>query len=221
VVPEEFPSLAAPEEISQFRSGEPAIVLTEARGIYRCYAGRELPHLVRPTGLECRVEIRDKAARYLEIEFAEPLQHAQIEVLGHREGAEPSILEARQRANRVDVTWSEPDLSWIEVRVRRHIHAAPMIQRIRTGQSTIVDRALWASSFRATSSGGATFAPRTLYYLQPAGRTIQLCEAHTRVLSVERSQIQGTPSAVTLRGTLSTVRHSVLRALERIAMRMR
>ncbi len=197
-LPANHPSLSADESVSQFRAGEPAIVWREATGGYQelhqhewYHASWHHHHLRTRYGMMYMVP--NTATRLMSIQFSEPLNGFEVEVIGYRfrYGESVSLLNKRVGSDHIDVEWYEGGIESIEIIVHRHLHDAPFIQRARFGQRVVPD---------ALPSTPSQFrAPRTLYYQQQPGVDVALCDRLARPLSVDATEITGTPSVVTLR----------------------
>lgn len=108
--------------------------------------------------------------RALEVHFAAPLDGARV-------GAPPHAPNRRVRGDRVLFTWLRP-VDHLTVEVHQHFRSTPIVRQARAGSPAVV----------------AGTRPGVLYYKQPPGRRVLLCDAPERTLAVapdaELSQAQ-------------------------------
>ena len=112
--------------------------------------------------------------RALEIVFAEPLDGARV--------ASSLAGERRVRGRRVLLSWHAP-VERVSVDVHQHLRRTPVVRTARAGSPSVV----------------AGTQPGVLYYKQPLGSKIALCEAPERVLAVDRDVTPDVARPVSLR----------------------
>jgi len=189
-LPKSHPTLTAPEHLAQFRTGEMALVWADAPDGYR---SGHTHFLHGRYGMS--YPVLDPSVRLVHIEFAEPLNGTEVDVNGYRFslGEWSRLWHKRLRGSTLDLDWVDPGMQALEVVVHSHFRDEPLIRRVRLGQRVIVDEQRWTpSQFRA---------PHTLYYLHPGNQTIALCDGAVALPTVDRSQLQGIPTAVSVNPT--------------------
>jgi hypothetical protein len=183
-IPDEAPGLAAPPDVHQFRSDEPALLIDEDAnsffGASDVGAGKVELTFHLPAG-----------ARHLELEFAKPIQGAKVEATGYR-GPHPYPLlgETRIRDNSFALDWEISDVHTVKVKIHHHFRPKPVLKHWRIGQWVVVSKLEAMTAFSA---------PRSLWYFHPGGRQLELCHAPSQTLRVERRKLVGAPSVVTAR----------------------
>lgn len=184
VLPEEAPALAAPADVDQFRSGEPAFLFEEDAS---AYLGANEGHPGR-TSYDFRVP-RD--ARRLELGFLGDLRGAKVDAVAHAGGrAFPLLDEKRLAGTQLAVEWRMADVDHVVVSVHHHLREKPVVRTWRVGRllKPGEDSAM-PEAFRA---------PRSLYFLHPGGRRLELCDAPGRRLQLTRWPEGHTATEVTL-----------------------
>jgi hypothetical protein len=183
-VPDDAPALAAPEGVEQLRSDEPFTLwyLDEAGGPSSWeHSGS--------TQLDFRLDVPLVLAASeldrLEVEFARPLDGAEVDATGDdRAGSSWSVplwQRRRVRGERILLNWDEHQVGTLHLRVHHHLRRPPLVMRWRAGRETRLLQEPWIPRrFRL---------PRTLFYLQPAGRAIELCQAPERPLGARAASL--------------------------------
>jgi hypothetical protein len=172
-LPEEAPALAAPEDVDQFRSGEPALFLQEDAS---AYLGADTKHPGRMLYV-FRVPLD---ARRLELGFLEDLRGAKVDAVAYRSGnTYPLLDEKRLAGTQLSLDWTMEGVEVVKVSVHHHFREKPVVRSWR------VVRKLKPSE---TPTMPAAFrAPRSLYFHHPGGgRRIELCDAPGRALRLTR-----------------------------------
>ncbi|QSQ19601.1 hypothetical protein JY651_30340 [Pyxidicoccus parkwayensis] len=184
-LPPEAPALAAPEDVDQFRAGEPVrLVESDAKA----YVGASSP---KPGRMAYTFRFPRGTSR-LEVSFLEPLRGAKVDATASAEGRTfPLLSERRQSGNTLVLDWNAADVDGVVVEVHHHLRERPVVRAWRTGRSVWPER---------EDSVPATFkAPRSLYFLHPGGgRYVTLCQAPGRMLSLSHWPAEGAPSMVSL-----------------------
>jgi hypothetical protein len=184
VLPDEAPALAAPEDVDQFRSGEPALFLLEDAS---AYLGADKEHPGR-MAYDFRVP-RD--ARRLELGFLEDLRGAKVDAVAYRGGrAFPLLDEKRLGGTQLALEWTMEGVDLVRVSVHHHLREKPVVRTWR------VVRLLKPSE--APAMPEAFRAPRSLYFHHPGGRRLELCEAPGRALRLTRWPEGNSVTQVTL-----------------------
>jgi hypothetical protein len=185
-LPEEAPALAAPEDVDQFRSGEPTR-LSESDP--RAYVGATKPS---PGRMAYTFRVRPGTTR-LEVSFLEPLRGAKVDATASTaDGTFPLLSERRQAGASLVLDWYAEHVDGVVVEVHHHLRERPVVRSWRT------DRRIWPE--REASVAEAFKAPRALYFLHPGGgRTVSLCQAPGRTLSLTRWPLEGVPTSVPLK----------------------
>lgn len=172
-LPADAPTLAADLDISQLRAGEP-VWLTEpwrfdGVGITRYHPGRT----------EYSFAVTPASRGSFELSFAQELAGAKVDVWANTNTGTLWLWhENRVAYNDISVRWNGPQVHWVVVRVHHHLRREPLVQRFRASREAQFTKESWLpSEFRT---------PRSLYYYQPAGRSLTLCDAPGRELSVEQ-----------------------------------
>jgi hypothetical protein len=186
-LPETAPALAAPEDVDQFRTGEPALAFEEDPG---AYVGASEEHLGR-MAYTFRVP-RD--ARRLELGVLEPLRGAKVDVVAYAGSrAFPLLDEKRHAGTEVAAVWSMDGVDRVVVRIHRHFREKPVVRTWRVGRQVGPGtQGLVPEGFRT---------PRSLYFRHPGGRRLELCEAPNRPLAFSLGRLGEAPHEVTLTRT--------------------
>ncbi|NMO19322.1 hypothetical protein HPC49_17525 [Pyxidicoccus fallax] len=186
-LPEEAPALAAPEDVDQLRSGEPAR-LSESDP--RAYVGATKP---KPGRMAYTFRVPPGTTR-LEVSFLEPLRGAKVDATASTVGGGtfPLLSERRQAGASLTLEWYGDTVDGVVVEVHHHLRERPVVRAWRT------ERPVWPE--REPSVTAAFRAPRALYFLHPGGgRTVLLCQSPERALRLTRWPLEGTPTPVSLK----------------------
>jgi hypothetical protein len=183
-IPDAAPALSAPPNVDQFRTGEASVVWESDEGEYE--GADEIRH-----GLVVYRFRLPRNARLLEVEFGEPLEGAKVAAYGIAgESRYPLLHGKRSKGGSFLLEWEQPGLDYVFIEVHRHLRPVPTVRHFHIGRMAVLSNEQWLDpGFRA---------PRTLYFLHPGGRTVELCNAPARRLSVKRTSITGAPATVTL-----------------------
>lgn len=184
-LPPEAPALAAPEDVDQFRVGEPAL-LRESDP--RAYVGATKPS---PGRMAYTFRVPPGTTR-LEVSFLESLRGAKVDATASA-GARvfPLLSERRKASEALVLDWYAADVDGVVVEVHHHLRERPVVRSWRTGRS------VWPE--REASVPAAFKAPGALYFLHPGGgRYLTLCQTPGRTLSLSRWPAEGAPAAVAL-----------------------
>jgi hypothetical protein len=188
-LPAEAPSLAAPGDIDQFRSDEPAWVWEDDRADTRAYRAG-------PGSASLEIDVSD-GARAAEVELAQPLDGARVEIDGDRPSADPlPLLRRRVSGDRLRVEWDDPAVSRLRLTIRHHLRPRPVISHARTARRiALTARAGTPPAFRRNGS---------LYFRQPQGPPLLLCNAPNRLLSMHVTSLDDAPRDAKLQHRFST-----------------
>lgn len=169
VLPDEARALAAPEGVDQFRADEGLTIVDERSGVsLQGYSG----------GLGVTVFEFPLGAggRSLDLRFAEPLRGAKVDVTASSElGAMSLLREQRVGGATLSLSWGQNDVSSVTVRVHDHLRRDPVLLGWKSVRHVPADRAGLSPAFTLR---------RSLYYRQPAGPVVPLCNAPEQVLTV-------------------------------------
>ncbi len=184
-VPDGAPALAAPGDVRQFRTGEGAWLLehdpSAYQGMSRDRAGRTTYRFQLP-----------REARRLDVQFAEDLRGAKVDAVATAGGRRFTLLDGRRVADkRMPVEWGVPGVEWLELTVHQHLRPVPVVAAWTVAR--------WVDLGAELDIPPAFRVTRSLYYLHPGGRTVELCHLPGQVPSVERGALIGTPVSVTVR----------------------
>jgi hypothetical protein len=176
VLPADAPSLAAPDDIDQFRPYEAARVFDSDAWTF---AGTDEPV---PGRLDYRFRMA-KGSQRLELEFLEPLRGAKVDIIAYSGGRElPLLRERRVAGQSLDTAWSVPDVDTVVVSVHHHFREKPVVARWKvTRQEVLANDPDVPASFKLG---------RSLYYRQPENRRIELCQAPGRTLGLELKNLE-------------------------------
>jgi hypothetical protein len=185
-LPEGAPHLAAPEGVAQFRSGERAQVVEAAPDAYRGTTdvgrGKLALHFAVPPG-----------ATHLQLDFLEPLHGMKVDATVSTPGrALPLLRERRVGGNSLALAWELPDAERVTVTLHYHLRTPPVLHRWHVQRD--------ARPAEVGALPAAFRQPHALYYLQPEGRPLVLCQAPARRLAVDVRALrpEQVPDAVTL-----------------------
>jgi hypothetical protein len=184
LLPEGAPALAAPEDVDQFRSGEPALLLQEDAS---AYLGADRP---RPGRMAYTFRVPRDAHR-LELGFLEDPRGAKVDAVAYAGGrAFPLLDEKRHSGARLSLEWTMEGVDRVVVSVHHHLREKPVVHTWRVG------RVLKPGEDPSVSE--AFRASRSLYFRHPGGRRLVLCDAPGRRLQLARGPEGSTATEVTL-----------------------
>jgi hypothetical protein len=168
-LPREAPALAAPAGVPQFRSGEWLAVVDDRSELY--LAG--VPALPGSTRFDFEL---GAGGRSLELRFEQPLRGAKVDVSAWGPSGPMTLLhEQRVGASTLTLAWGANDVESVSVRVHQHLREPPVVRGLRSV------RRLRAS---ALPLGPPFKLARSLYYLQPPGQPVRLCQEPDRSLEL-------------------------------------
>jgi hypothetical protein len=187
-LPADAPALAADSDIAQLRTGEPAW-LTEPWHYEGAFLDRQ--HVGKT---EYSFSLTPSTRGEFQLYFVESLAGSKVDVWAYTNSGTLWLWKERRIGdNEVQVRWDGPRVATVVVRVHHHLRGEPPVQRFRLiREMQPVEQSWLPSEFRV---------PRSLYYYQPAGRELTLCDAQGRQLTVEQELIAkaGAPQATTVR----------------------
>ncbi len=183
-LPDTAPALAAPEDVEQFRTGEPALAFEEDP---RAYTGATEEHLGR---MAYTFQV-PRDARRLELGFLEPLRGAKVDVVAYAGSrAFPLLDEKRHAGSEVAAVWSMEGVDSVVVRIHRHFREKPVVRTWRVGRQV-------GPGAEGLVPEGLRM-PRSLYFRHPGGRRLLLCEAPNRPLTFSLGRMVESAREVTL-----------------------
>jgi hypothetical protein len=168
-LPDDARALAAPEGVAQFRSDEWVTVVDERSELFlsgaESFGGRTSFELTLGEG-----------GRSLEVHFERPLRGAKVDVTAWGPmGAMTLMNEQRVGGATLALTWGANDVRVVTVRVHEHLRERPVVRAYRSVRQAPAATLHDSPAFRL---------PRSLYYLQPVGPLVTLCDEPGRVLIV-------------------------------------
>ncbi|MFP2931139.1 hypothetical protein ACLESO_39285 [Pyxidicoccus sp. 3LG] len=184
-LPEDAPALAAPEDLDQFRMGEPARLLESDP---RAYVGATKSS---PGRMAYTFRVPPGTTR-LEVAFLESLRGAKVDATASAGGRTfPLLSERRQPGASLVLEWYAADVDGVVVEVHHHLRERPVVRSWTTGRS------VWPE--REASVPASFKAPRALYFRHPGGgRYVSLCQSPGRTLTVWRWPSEGAPAPALL-----------------------
>lgn len=185
VLPAGAPALAAPADVDQFRSGEPALLFEQDAS---AYTGADSEH---PGRMAYRFRV-PRDARRLELGFLEDLHGAKVDAVAYAGGRSFPLLDERRLAGtQLALDWTMEGVDHVVVSVHHHLREKPVVREWRVGRRLEPGEApAMPQSFRA---------PRSLYFRHPGGRRLELCDAPGRELRLSRWPESANATEVTLR----------------------
>lgn len=179
-LPPEAPALSAPAGVPQFRPGEPVTVTGAHPGAARASEGH------RPGSTVFAFPV-GPGAHELTVRFAHPLRGAAVDVdAWGPQGALPLWRAERVPGDALALRWGDAEVREVQVRVHQHLREPPVVRgwesvRVLPGEALVA-----SAAFRL---------PRSLYYLQPRGPAVLLCDDPGRGLGVPEGEVP--PEAAT------------------------
>lgn len=160
-LPDDARSLSAPANIDQFRSDGWVTIVDERSEQYlageKVFPGRTL--FVFPTG---------EGATSFEVRFTRPLRGAKVDVIAWGAAGEMTLMhEQRVGGDTLSLTWGAAGVRNLTVRVHEHLRESPVVHGYRAVRRVPASTLNDSPAFRL---------PRSLYYLQPNGPAVTLCE---------------------------------------------
>jgi hypothetical protein len=167
-------ALAAPEGIDQFRSNEPVTLIQSHSSVF--LAGTD--DGVGVTSFDFHL---GDGGRSLEVTFTKPLRGAKVDVNATSNLGWMSLMEQRRQGGAtLALTWGATNVSRVTVRVHQHLRNAPVLASWTTVRRLPTSRIAMSEAFRLD---------RSLYYWQPAGPAVVLCNAPGRELKMREEAI--------------------------------
>lgn len=169
-LPDDARALAAPEGVDQFRADDGVTVVDDRSGLYLAghSDGLGVTQFDFPLG---------GGGRSLEVRFANSLRGAKVDVTAHGEfGAMALMREERVGASSLSLTWGQNEVQSVTVRVHGHLRKEPVLLGWRSVRRVAIERLPVSAAFRLR---------RSLYYRQPAGGPVTLCQDPGRELAVK------------------------------------
>lgn len=184
VIPAETPALAASVEIDQFRPGDEVEVIDDHLDVFLAGSHIDLGRTffeLNSCGGACR----------LEATFRDPLRGTKVDVTSWALGQPMSLLnEQRLPGKQLNVQWSDLGQRQIAIRVHNHLRDDPVLQSWVTTCRLNADKLPVSDAYRLT---------RSLYYFQPRGSPVLLCERPGVVPKVHRKNLPtGLPKATSV-----------------------
>lgn len=184
-LPEEVPGLAAPADLDQFRSGEPAWLVEQNPKGY-------LGATDQGRGRMDYLFLVPADTKRLVVAFVAPLRGAKVDASASGGGRMFPLWDERRVAeNEVTLEWDLPGVEHVVIRVHHHLRPVPVVARWRTAR--------WVDLASDTSVPAAFRVTRSLYFRHPGGRTVELCDLPGQPPSVDRARLQGAAVTATLR----------------------
>ena len=184
VLPDDAPALAAPADLEQFRAGEHAVLREEDP--QNVYLGASRQH---PGRMAYTFRLPSGTSR-VDLDFLDSLEGAKVDATvyaGPR--AYPLLSERRQSGRQLMLDWGIAGADTLVVEVHHHLREAPVVRHWRVVREV-------SPSWEASLPMGF-HAARSLFFLHPGGRRIELCEAPGQQLVLSRWP-EGALTAVTL-----------------------
>lgn len=168
-LPDEARSLAAPVGVEQFRSDEWVTVVDERSELF--LAGEH-----RAPGRTSFDFALGEGGRSLEVHFERPLRGAKVDVTAWGPVGTMTLMhEERVGGATLALAWGLNDVREVTVRVHDHLRQAPVVRRLRTVRRLAATALHESPAFKLTHS---------LYYRQPVGPAVTLCEEPARELTL-------------------------------------
>lgn len=185
VLPEDAPALAAPPDVDQFRSDEPALLFEHNASTY---LGAFSEH---PGRMDYRFQV-PRDAHQLVLGFLEDLRGAKVDAMVYAGGHSFPLLDERRLAGtQLALDWTMEGAELVVVSVHHHLREKPVVREWR------VTRRLEPS--RDPAMPEAFRAPRSLYFRHPGGgRRLELCDAPGREPRLSRWPESANATEVTL-----------------------
>lgn len=162
-------ALAAPDEVDQFRSNERVTIVDARSGVF--LSGRD-----SGAGAISFDFNLGEGGQSLDVEFTESLQGAKVDVSAYGEfGSMTLMREQRISGPRLALTWGQTEVHSVVVRVHHHLRKEPVLSGWRSIRKLQSARLQTSEAFRLE---------RSLYYRQPAGPAVMLCNDPGRELKV-------------------------------------
>jgi hypothetical protein len=185
-LPDDARSLAAPVNVEQFRTDELVSIVDDRSELY--LAGESV--FPGRTSFEF---VLGEGGRSLEVRFDHPLRGAKVDVTAWAPGGTMTLMhEQRVGGERLPLTWGTNDVRSVTVRVHEHLREPPVVRSYRAV------RVVAGTSVHPSPAFGL---PRSLYYRQPVGAPVLLCDEPGRELTVPPGApaLNARPTPVSLR----------------------
>jgi hypothetical protein len=169
-IPHGAPALAAPADVEQFRTGEPALVVDRDESFEHTsdkHTG-SLDLFFRPP----------RNSQHLRITFAHRLDGMKVDAaVVDRRGLKMPLLDGhRVGGSELGLDWGHAEVAQVQVTLHHHLREAPVVYGWRAGS--------WETPSELDGAPEAFRTPGTLHWRHPGGRTVSLCNAPDRRLEV-------------------------------------
>jgi len=160
-LPDDARALAPPAGVPWFRSGEGATVVDSRSELYLAGAAASpgqtrFDFAVGPGG------------RALDVEFQQSLRGAKVDVTAWGPAGTLTLLrEERVGGAALALRWGENDVEGVTVRVHQHLREAPVVRGFRAVRRVPAAALHPSAAFKLA---------RSLYYRQPPGPKVTLCQ---------------------------------------------
>jgi hypothetical protein len=160
-LPDDARSLSAQGGVDQFRSDGWVTVVDERNEQYltgeHTFAGRTSFDFVLGEG-----------GQSLEVRFERPLRGAKVDVTAWGPAGTLTLMhEQRVGGEKLSLSWGVTDVRTVTVRVHEHLRESPVVMGFKGVRRVPASRLSESPAFRL---------PRSLYYLQPIGPAVMLCD---------------------------------------------
>ena len=184
-LPPDAPALAAPPDVAQFRTESTVELLDDHPQVYltasRVGWGRSQFELTPGTG-----------ACTLDLELTAPLRGAKVDVSAWgSDGTMTLMHEERVAGPALHLSWGESGVRTVWVVIHDHLREEPVIAHWRSACTVDAARLPVSDAFRLG---------RSLYYHQPVGGRVPLCQSPETVLRMRTRElpVSGVPNATAL-----------------------
>ena len=173
-LPSDAVGLAAPDDVDQFRSNEPVTLFESRSSVY--LTGRD--DGVGVTAFDFHL---GDGGRSLEVTFSEPLRGAKVDVTATSDRGWMSLMEERrQGGSKLTLSWGENNVTRVTVRVHQHLRKPPVLYAWHSVRRLPIAKLSMSEAFRLE---------RSLYYRQPVGPPVLLCNDPGRELRL-RTEVE-------------------------------
>ncbi len=169
-LPDDARALAAPEGVEQLRSDLAVTIVDDKSGLYLAGGsdGLGVTTFDFPFG---------DGGRTLELRFVEPLRGAKVDVTAYGDGGPMALLrEERVGGSTLNLAWGDNDVRSVTVRVHSHLRKAPVLFASKSTRRVPVEKLSVSPAFHLS---------RSLFYKQPAGSPVLLCQDPGRPLTLK------------------------------------
>lgn len=175
-LPREAEALAAPDGVDQFRSDETVEVVDDHPQVFLAgsqHFGGKTAFELTPGNGACRLEVQFKAA----------LRGAKVDVSAWGSNGSMALKrEERVAGSSLSASWGDVGVRAISVQVHDHMRDEPVVASWRTSCQLPANRLPVGDAFRLG---------RSLYYYQPSGARVALCQRPGAVMRVKGNNLPG------------------------------